>query len=39
MSEHVGEFVRSQRQWEYLRLDALAAESLNDELKNAGREG
>lgn len=39
MSERVSEFIRSQQQWEHLRLEAPAAESLNDELKDAGREG
>jgi len=39
MSEHTGEFIRSQQQWEYLRLEAPAAESLNDELKDIGKEG
>ena len=39
MSEHVGEFIRSQQQWEHLRLEAPAAESLNDKLKDAGRDG
>ena len=39
MSEHVSESIRSQQQWEYLRLEAPAAESLNDKLKDAGREG
>jgi hypothetical protein len=41
MSEpnQVGEFIRSQQQWEHLRLEAPAAESLNDKLKAAGREG
>ena len=39
MSEDVGEFIRSQQQWEYLRLEAPAAESLNDRLKEFGREG
>lgn len=39
MSEHVSEFIRSQQQWEYLRLEAPAAESLNDKLKEIGKEG
>jgi hypothetical protein len=39
MSEHAGEFVHSQQQWEYLRLEAPAAESLNDSLKELGRDG
>lgn len=39
MPEHVGEFIRSQQQWEYLRLEAPAAEPLNDQLKDVGREG
>ena len=39
MSEDVGEFIRSQQQWEYLRLEAPAAESLNDRLKEVGRDG
>lgn len=39
MSENVGEFIRSQQQWEYLRVEAPAAESLNDRLKEVGREG
>ncbi len=39
MSEHVDEFIRSQQQWEYLRLESPAAESLNDLLKDAGRDG
>ena len=38
MSEHVGEFIRSQQQWEYLRVEAPAAESLNDKMKEVGRE-
>jgi len=39
MSEHAGEFIRSQQQWEHLRLEAPAAESLNDQLKDVGKEG
>ena len=39
MPEHVSEFICSQQQWEYRRLEARAAESLNDELKDVGREG
>ncbi|MBN2578050.1 MAG: hypothetical protein JXB10_03585 [Pirellulales bacterium] len=39
MSDHVSEFIRSQQQWEYLRLEAPAAESLNDQLKDSGRDG
>lgn len=39
MSENVGEFIRSQQQWEYLRLEAPAAESLNDRLKAVGPDG
>ena len=38
MSEHVGEFICSQQQWEYLRLEAPAAESLNDKMKDIGKE-
>jgi len=38
MPEHVSEFIRSQQQWEYLRLEAPAAESLNDEMQTVGRE-
>jgi len=38
MSEHVDEFIRSQQQWEYLRLEAPSAESLNDKMKDFGRE-
>ncbi len=39
MSERVNEFIRSQQQWEYRRLEAPAAESLNDRLMEIGREG
>jgi hypothetical protein len=39
MPEHVSEFIRSQQQWEYLRLEAPAAESLNDKLTEIGKEG
>jgi hypothetical protein len=39
MSENVSEFIRSQQQWEYRCLEAPAAASLNDQLKDAGREG
>ena len=39
MSERVSEFICSQQQWQYLHLEAPAAESLNDELKEAGAEG
>lgn len=39
MSEdHVSEFIHSQQQWEYLRLEAPAAEALNDEIKKVGRD-
>ena len=38
MSEPNNEFIRSQQQWEYLRLEAPAAESLNDKMKEIGRE-
>jgi hypothetical protein len=37
MSEHVNEYIRSQQQWEYLRLEAPAAESLNDKMQEVGR--
>jgi len=39
MSDPVGQFIRSQQQWEYLRLEAPAAEALNDQMKELGREG
>jgi len=39
MSEHAREFICSQQQWDYLRLEAPAAESLNDKLKDMGEEG
>ena len=39
MSEdHVGEYIHSQQQWEYLRLEAPAAEALNDRMKEVGRD-
>ena len=38
MSEHVGEFNRSQQQREYHRVEAPAAESLNDKMKDIGKE-
>jgi hypothetical protein len=38
MSERISEFIRSQQQWEYLRQEAPAAESLNDKMKEVGRE-
>ena len=37
--DHVGEFIRSQQQWEYQRLEAPAAEALTDEMKVLGRDG
>lgn len=38
MPEDVNECIHSQQQWEYLRLEAPAAESLNDKMKDVGRE-
>jgi len=38
MPENVSEFIRSQQQWEYMRLEAPAAESLNDKMRDVGRE-
>jgi hypothetical protein len=39
MSEQAREFIRAQQQWEYRRLEAPAAESLNDKLNDVGSEG
>ena len=38
MPEEANEFIHSQQQWEYLRLEAPAAESLNDKMKDVGSE-
>jgi hypothetical protein len=38
MSKDANEFICSQQQWEHLRLEAPAAESLNDKMKELGRE-
>ena len=38
MSKDSNEFIRSQQQWEHLRVEAPAAEALNDKMEEVGRE-